>query len=79
LRKTRKILLLPLFIILIALTHINWIKDDLELLLTVDERPIDLLGNIENKINKLTRNCSQVECLKASQNKYQLAPSLIHD
>ncbi|NBS76656.1 MAG: hypothetical protein EB066_01560 [Betaproteobacteria bacterium] len=76
-RLRKSLILLPIASVLVVLSHIGWIRDDLGILLTVDERPIDVIGNIENQLNQLNRNCDSVERLTVSNKKYQLAQSLI--
>lgn len=76
-RLRKSLILLPIASVLVVLSHIGWIRDDLGILLTVDERPIDVTGNIENQLNQLNRNCDSVERLTVSNKKYQLAQSLI--
>ena len=76
-RLRKSLILLPIASLMVLLSHIGWIRDDLGILLTVDERPIDVIGNFENQLNQLTRNCDSVERLTASNKKHQLAQSLI--
>ena len=78
-RLKKSLILLPIASVLVLSSHIGWIRDDLGILLTVDDRPIDVVGNFEDKLNKLTRNCGEVERLTVSNKKYQLAQSLIDD
>ena len=78
-RLKKSLILLPIASVLVLSSHIGWIRDDLGILLTVDDRPIDVVGNFEDKLNKLTRNCGEVERLTVSNKQYQLAQSLIDD
>ena len=78
-RLQKSLILLPLASILVLSSHIGWIRDDLGLLLTIDDRPIDVVGYFEDKLNTLTRNCGEVKLLNTSNKQYQLAQSLIHD
>jgi hypothetical protein len=76
-RLRKSLILLSIVSILVLSSHIGWIRDDLGVLLTVDERPIDIVGNIENQLNQLSRTCVSVKRLTTEDNKYQLAQSLI--
>ncbi len=78
-RLQKSLILLPIASILVLSSHIGWIRDDLGLLITIDDRPIDVVGYFEDKLNTLTRNCGGVRRLNASNKQYQLAQSLIHD
>ena len=78
-RLKKSLILLSLTSVLVLSSHIGWIRDDLGVLLTVDDRPIDVVGNFENKLNKLTRNCGEVERLTVSNKQFEQAQSLIHD
>ena len=78
-RLKKSLILLSLTSVLVLSSHIGWIRDDLGILLTVDDRPIDVVGNFEDKLNKLTRNCGEVERLTVSNKQFQMAQSLIHD
>ena len=78
-RIKKSLILLPLASVLVLSSHIGWVRGDLGILLTIDERPIDVVGNFEDKLNTLTRNCGEVGRLTASNKQYQLAQSLIHD
>ena len=79
--KKQKTRLIVLSIILIAVvaSHINLIEDDLGYLLTIDGKPIDLIGNIKNKVTTATRNCESVVRVLPAQQKYQIAQTLIND
>jgi len=77
-RLKKSLILLPLVSVLVLSSHIGWIRDDLGLLLTIDDRPVDIVGNVEDKLNTLTRNCREVNRLTVSSKQYQLAQSLIH-
>lgn len=78
-RLRKSLILLPLISIAVILSHISWIRDDLGFLLTVDDRPIDVSGNIENRLNQWTRSCSAVTQLNFSNDKYLLAKNLIYN
>ena len=78
-RLKKSLFLLSLTSVLVLSSHIGWIRGDLGLLLTIDDRPIDVVGKFEDKLNTLTRNCGEVERLSPSNKQYQLAQSLIHD
>jgi hypothetical protein len=78
-RLKKSLILLPLASVLVLSSHIGWVRDDLGLLLTIDERPIDVVGKFEDKLITFTRNCGEVKRLTASNKQYQLAQSLIHD
>ncbi|MFM7697263.1 MAG: hypothetical protein ACKO69_07515 [Limnohabitans sp.] len=79
--KRQKTQLIALAMVLVALltSHINWIKDDLGYLLTIDGKPFDLIGNLKNKVTKATRNCESVVRVLPAQQKYQIAQNLIND
>ena len=79
--KQQKTRLIVLSIVLIAVvtSHINWIEDDLGYLLTIDGKPIDLIGNIKNKVTIATRNCESVVRVLPAEQKYQIAQTLIKD
>lgn len=76
-KQKAQLILLIIVLIAVAASHINWIKDDLGYLLTIDDRPIDLIGYLHNQMNMLTRNCESVVRLTPSQGKYQMAENLI--
>ena len=78
-RLKKSLILLTLASVLVLSSHIGWVRDDLGLLLTIDDRPIDVVGKFEDKLNTLTRNCGEVKRLTPSNKQYQLAQSLIHD
>jgi len=78
-RFKKSLIFLPLVIFLVLLNHISWQRNDLGVMLTVDEIPIDVLGKIQNSINKLTRNCSNVVLLPDTHPKYLLAQNLIRN
>jgi hypothetical protein len=44
----------------------------------VADSPFDLIGTLRNQMNKATRDCESVVRLTPSQDKYQMAQSLIH-
>lgn len=73
--KKQKTRLIVLSIVLIAVvaSHISWIEDDLGYLITIDGKPIDLIGNIKNKVTTTTRNCESVVRVLPEQLKYQIA------
>ena len=79
--KKQKTRLIVLSIVLIAVvaSHINWIKDDLGYLLTIDGKPLDLIGNLKNEVTKATRNCESVVRVLPAQHKYQIAQTLINN
>ena len=74
----RPLIWIPIALIAVASTHISWIEDDLGVLLTVADSPFDLIGTLRNQMNKATRNCESVVRLTPSQDKYQMAQSLVH-
>jgi len=78
-RLRKSLILLPVVIFLTLLNHISWIKNDLGVMLTIDEIPIDVLGKIQNNVNKLTRDCSKVTKLPVTHKKFELANNLIRD
>ena len=79
--KKQKTRLTVLAIVLIAVvaSHINWTEDDLGYLLTIDGKPIDLIGHIKNKVTTATRHCESVVRVLPSQHKYRIAQTLIND
>ena len=76
-RLTKSLILLPILSVLVLSSHVGWVRDDLGILLTVDERPIDVVGNFEDQLNRLFRSCRAVERLTTSNKQYQLAQRLI--
>lgn len=78
-RKKRRTQWIVLSVVLMAVfaSHVNWIEDDLGYLLTVDERPIDLFGNIKNEVTQATRNCESVVRILPTQHMYLIAQALI--
>jgi hypothetical protein len=48
-------------------------------LLVVDNQEFDFIGGIHNKWNRYTRSCSSVTRLSPSEEKYQIAQSLIEN
>ena len=71
--------MLSIVLIAVVASHINWIKDDLGYLLTIDGKPLDLIGNLKNEVTKATRNCESVVRVLPAQHKYQIAQTLIND
>lgn len=78
-RLQKSLILLPLVSVLVAGSHLGWHRDDLGMLLTVDERPMDVLGHIDNRINRWTRSCESVHQLNISDARYTLARRLIDE
>ena len=78
-RLRKSLILLTIASVFVLSSHIGWIKGDLGMLLTVDERPVDVIGTFENQLNRLMRSCRSVEQLTVSSKQYQLAQSLIDD
>ncbi len=69
--------LLAVILIAVAASHIHWIEDDLGYLLTIDDRPIDVIGNIKNEVTKVMRNCESTVRVLPEQDKYKIAQTLI--
>lgn len=78
-KQKTQLILLSIALIAVVASHINWIQDDLGYLLTIDDRPIDLIGNLKNEVTRATRNCKNVERVLPTQPKYQIAQTLISD
>ena len=76
-RLRKSLILLPIASLLAILSHLNWVQDDLGGLLTIDERPLDVIGHFENQFTKLTRNCRSVKRLSTTDPAYKLTQSLI--
>lgn len=74
-----QLILLVIVLITIAASHIQWIKDDLGVLLTVDNRPIDVIGILRNHFTLASRNCETVERVSPSQGIYKTVQRLIDD
>ena len=79
--KKQKTQLIVLSIVLMAVvaSHISWIEDDLGYLISIDGKPLDLIGNIKNNLTTATRNCESVVRVLPEQHKYQIAQTLIND
>lgn len=60
-------------------THISWTKDEFGFLLTLDDRPVDLRGQVEDQFNRITRNCDSVRLLDKAHERFHLAERLIHE
>lgn len=65
--------------IAVTSTHISWIEDEFGLLLTVDDRSVDVRGLIENQFNRFMRNCDSVQLLNKADVRFQLAEKLLHE
>jgi hypothetical protein len=78
-RFRQSLILLAIASVFVLSSHISWIRDDLGFLLTIDERPVDVVGHFDDLLNKLTRNCGTVRRLSISDKEYQLALSLIDE
>jgi len=74
-----QLIVLSIALTAIAASHVNWIQDDLGYLLTIDDIPIDLIGNLKNEVTHATRNCESVVKVLPAQQKYQIAQTLISD
>lgn len=72
-------ILLTLSLAVLSGMHIGWTQDETGVLLTLDDRPVDLTGVANEHLNKLTRNCEAVELLKPADEKYRVADRLIRD
>jgi hypothetical protein len=46
-----QLIVLSIALTAIAASNANWIQDDLGYLLTIDDIPIDLIGNLKNQVN----------------------------
>ena len=77
-QKTQLTVLL-IALIAIAASHVNWIRDDLGYLLTIDDRPVDLIGSLKNQVTRATRNCESAERVFPAQDNYQIAQTLINE
>ena len=74
-----KIILFAILVIAVTSTHISWTEDEFGLLLTVDERPVDVRGLVENQFNRFMRNCDSVQLLNKADIRFQLAEKLINE
>ena len=71
--------MLSIVLIAVVASHINWIEDDLGYLITLDGKPLDLIGNFTNEVTKATRNCESVMRVLPAEQKYQIAQTLINN
>lgn len=78
-KQKTQLIVLSIALIAVAASHVNWIQDDLGYLLTIDDRPIDLIGNLKNEVTHATRNCESVVRVLPAQHEYQIAQTLIND
>jgi hypothetical protein len=58
----------------VTLSHVEWVKADSGHLLMVDGRPLDPQGWLVNQLNRLQRDCTNVQVLQVQD--AQLAPAL---
>ena len=73
----KSLILLPILSVMVLLSHLGLVRNEMGMMLTVDERPIDVIGNVENQLNKWTRRCGAVKHLTIADQEYQLAKNLI--
>ena len=71
--------LLMATLIAVFFLHIGLATTENGTLLVVDNQEFDLLGIVDNKWNRFTRNCNAVSRLSPNEQKYQIAQSLIQN
>jgi hypothetical protein len=77
--KKAYLVLLAVTLLAVVSIHIQWTTDENGTLMVIDNKPLDFLGAINNQWNKVTRTCSAVTRLSPSDEKYQIAQSLIRN
>ena len=77
-KKAYLVLLAVTFLAVVSI-HIQWTTDENGTLMVIDNKPVDFLGDINNQWNKATRTCSAVTRLSPSDEKHQIAQSLIRN
>ena len=78
-KKKAPVSLLLATIVAVLFLHIEWKTTENGSLLVVDNQEFDFIGSIHNQWNRYTRSCSSVTRLSPSEEKYQIAQSLIQN
>lgn len=78
-KKKTSVALLSATLIAVFFLHLEWTTTDNATMLVVDNQEIDFLGAMNNQWNRLTRSCHGVARLTPSEEKYQIAQSLIEN
>lgn len=71
------LLLLAIVAVLVPLSHLEFAQTDDSWLLRVDGRPVDLAGWVADGLNRLRRDCRQVEQVPADDLRSQLARQVL--
>ena len=71
--------LLMVTLIAVFFLHIGLTTTENGTLLVLDNQEFDFLGTVNNKWNRITRNCNAVSRLSPHEEKYQIAQSLIEN
>jgi len=79
LMKKAYLVLLAVTLLAVVSIHFQWTTDENGTLMVIDNKPVDFLGAINNQWNRATRTCSAVTRLSPSDEKYQIAQSLIRN
>ena len=78
-KKKAPVALLLATLVAVLFLHIEWITTENGTLLVLDNQEIDFFGSINNQWNRYTRSCNSVTRLSPSEEKYQIAQSLIEN
>lgn len=78
-KKKAPIALLLATLIAVLFLHIELTATSNGTLFVVDNQEIDFVGSINNQWNRYTRSCKSVTRLSPSEEKYQIAQSLIEN
>lgn len=71
--------LLVLTLLAVISIHVHWTTNENGTLLFIDNKPVDFLGAINNRWNRVSRTCNGVTRLSPKDEKYQIAESLIRN
>jgi hypothetical protein len=71
--------LLAVTLLAVISIHVHWTTNENGSLLVIDNKPVDLLGAVNNQWNRITRTCSAVTRLSPKEAKYQVAELLIRN
>ena len=79
--KNRRISVLVLFLVLVGviLNHLSFKNSENGPLLVIDEREVDVLGEINNRWTSLVTDCSSVKTLNSADNNFQAALKVVQD
>jgi hypothetical protein len=78
-KKKAYLALLAVTLLAVISIHVHWTTNENGSLLVIDNKPVDLLGAVNNQWNRITRTCSAVTRLSPKEEKYQVAELLIRN